>query len=270
MPVLVTVDGTSVAHRLLPRLVAEGGEVRAWVAQGDEAGLRAAGAFVASGDVDDEGRLEAAMEQVHTVVHLAADPLAPSVERVATAASTVLRAAVNAGVRRLIVTSLAGVGALTPSARPGHAEAGLRGALARIEDDLQAAPIPTVVVRTGLVDTSETRDVLAALPTGVAADVEVAPVRDTDLIELLVALDSVRSEAHQGHVTFLADGPRWCTLAEHAERVGATTGLVGRTYRPPEEHPLLRSALAGPWRDPDTTLFDAWDFTGVVPRSPSA
>lgn len=269
MPVLVTVDGSSVAHRLVPRLVAEGGEVRAYVADGDEAALRASGAFVASGDLDDEGRLEAAMEQVHTVVHLAADPLAPSADRVVTSAATVLRAAGNAGVRRLVVTSLAGVGAATPSARPGRRDDGLRGALARIEDHLQAAPLPTVVVRTGLVDTPETRDLLASLAVGDLAAVEVAPVRDHDLVELLVALDTVRSEAHQGHVTFLADGPRRCTLAEHRERVGAAEGLVGRTYRPPDAHPLLRGVLAGPWDDPDTTLFDAWDFTGLVPRGPT-
>jgi uncharacterized protein YbjT (DUF2867 family) len=261
MPVLVTVDGSSVAHRLVARLLQEGGEVRAYVSRGAEAPLRAAGAFVATGDVDDEGRLEAAMAQVHTVVHVAGDPLAPSAGHVATAGDTATRAAVNAGVRRLVVVSLIGAGAA--GAGP------LRGALGRVETALQAAPVPTVVLRTGLVDTPELRDALASSPpSGALAGVEVAPVRDSDLIDLVVAIDALRSEAHEGHVAFRADGPRRTTLGAHVEALGLGGARVGRTWRPASEHPLLQPALRGPWSDEDATLFDAWSFVGLSPQPP--
>jgi hypothetical protein len=69
MPVLVTSAQHPLARRIALRLLEEGGEVRAY-AHGAVADLRAAGAIVASGEVDDEGRLEAAMVQVHTVVHV--------------------------------------------------------------------------------------------------------------------------------------------------------------------------------------------------------
>lgn len=266
MPVLVTVDGSSVSHRLVARLLDEGGEVRAYVSRGAGAALRAAGAFVATGDVDDEGRIEAALEQVHTVVHVAADLLAPSVEHVETAARTLVTAAGNAGVRRLIVVGLAGVATLTAGGSDP-----LRAALARLETTLQGAPIPTVVLRTSLLDTPELRDALASdRPSGDLADVAVAPVRDTDLVELVTAFDGLRSEAHEGHVVFRAEGPARTTLGEHVAALGLTESRVGRTYRPADAHPLLRPALAGPWLDGASALFDAWEFTGIAPQRPSA
>ncbi|MFT5222988.1 MAG: hypothetical protein ACI867_001298, partial [Glaciecola sp.] len=102
MPVLVTQADTTLGTALVRRLLATGGQVRAYCsAGGDVAILRAAGAIVAAGDVDDEGRLEAACEQVHTVIHLAGGLLSPSPERIVADAASVANAAGSAGVHRL-------------------------------------------------------------------------------------------------------------------------------------------------------------------------
>ncbi|MEX2504715.1 MAG: hypothetical protein WD378_07685, partial [Egicoccus sp.] len=66
MPVLVTAAHRPLAKQIALRLLQEGGEVRAY-GSGDTSQLRSAGAFVATGTADDEGRLESAMAEVHTV-----------------------------------------------------------------------------------------------------------------------------------------------------------------------------------------------------------
>src|SRR5687768_9153463 len=91
-----------------------GGEVRVFV---DEAApsavvdaFRAACCKVARGTLDDEGHLETAAEQVHTVVHLGGGPMTPP-DAVLDDAATVLSAAIGAGCRRLIWASHVGADA---------------------------------------------------------------------------------------------------------------------------------------------------------------
>ena len=69
MPVLVTAADRALGGLVVRRILREGGEVRAFGAGGDMQMLRAAGAIVASGEPDDEGLLEAALADVHTVIH---------------------------------------------------------------------------------------------------------------------------------------------------------------------------------------------------------
>src|ERR671919_1154539 len=74
MPVLVTGATGVVGRALVPRLVESGGEVRVYVRR-DVPEYRALGVKVAIGEADHEGRLESALEQVHTLVHLVGGPL---------------------------------------------------------------------------------------------------------------------------------------------------------------------------------------------------
>lgn len=261
MPVLVTAADSPLGARTVRRLLDEGGEVRAYCrGSGPVSELRAGGAIIAIGDLDDEGRLEAAMAQVHTVIHLAGGLLSPTAEAVSFETDVVATAAAQAGVRRLIALSL-------PGADP-RADEPLRRAKGMAEDALRSASVPTVVVRASLVDTPRLRDALAGQRLSLELGQRtVAPLRPDDLVELLAQLDAVRSEAHEGHVVFAADGPTRMTLDDYLARVGVGGSRVGRAYRPPGSDPLLLPALDGPWvSDADEHTFDAWAFTGVRPR----
>ncbi|MFY9588508.1 MAG: NAD(P)H-binding protein, partial [Actinomycetota bacterium] len=74
MPVLVTGATGVVGRVLIPKLVASGGQVRVYVRR-DVPEYRSMGVHVAVGEADHEGRLESALEQVHTLVHLIGGPL---------------------------------------------------------------------------------------------------------------------------------------------------------------------------------------------------
>lgn len=132
MPVLVTGATGFIGRALVPRLVAEGGQVRAYVRR-DAPDLRALGCKVAVGEADDEGRLESALEQVHTLVHLVGSLLP---ERGVTydwlnreTTEVAVRAARNAGVRRVVCLSFPGADPSSPNdylAAKGRAEQAVR------------------------------------------------------------------------------------------------------------------------------------------------
>jgi hypothetical protein len=264
MPVLVTAADRPLARRLVLRLLDEGGEVRAY-GDGVGAAVRAAGAFVAEGTPDDLGRLEAAMIDVHTVVHLTADVLARDASELIAAAEIVTRAASSAQVRRLIVTSVPGA----------SADAGdpLRRAAHEVEVAAAAAAPPSIVLRHSLVDTPALRDALstAGLTDDERAQV-IAPVRVEDLVELVVAFDRARSSAPVGHLVVAADGPERLPIAGYLDRVGVgrpgSGGLIGRRLLADDEAPLLRPALAGPWWSEGPAVLDGWAFAGIVPGVP--
>jgi uncharacterized protein YbjT (DUF2867 family) len=261
MPVLVTAAHQPLARRIATRLLDEGGEVRV-VADGDVTALRAAGAFVATATSDDEGRLEAALAQVHTVVHVGGGLLTRDPGRIVVAAETLARAATGAGVARIITVSL-------PGAHPA-ADDPIRRAKARAEQVLAAVPCPTVVVRAGLVDGPALRDALvtAGLSTEVLAT-EVAPVRATDLIELIAAFDRARSSSPDGHLVVAADGPHRLSIAGYLDRVGAgRISRVGRRLPDPAVVDRLAAVLTGPWRDDGPGRVDGWDFADHQPEVP--
>lgn len=261
MPVLVTAADSPLGARLVSRLLRTGGEVRAF-ATGGPADLPA-GAFVATGDLLDEGHLEAAMEQAHTVVHLGAGLVTASPERLVEEAATVVTAALGAGVRRLIALSVAGAG-------PGAGDR-LRRAFGRVEELLAEAPVPSVALRTSLPDLPEVTDALAAAPlTAEHLGVLVAPVRGQDVVELLAAFDAARSRAEEGHAVFAAEGPQRMTLGDFLERVGIDPPgrvgrLVGRVWRPPGELTPFLQALPGPWVSREAWVPDAFAFAGIEP-----
>lgn len=261
MPVLVTAADRPVGLALTRRLLAEGGEVRAYCGgDGPVGDLRRAGAHVAIGDLDDEGRLDAAMAQAHTVVHAVDPVLAPSLEVLRAAAGATIRAAASAGVRRLVLLSL--VGADPDAADP------LRRALGAVEAAAAAAGPPSVALRCSLVDHAPLREVLANLPLDAPTlDRPVAPVRLDDLAELVAAFDAARGSARRGHAVFVACGRRR-PLRRYLEAVGIGAGRsrVGRVYRPRSAHPLVEVALAGPLAGEDPDVADAWAFAALRPR----
>jgi uncharacterized protein YbjT (DUF2867 family) len=144
VPVLITGAETAEGRAAARRFRSAAGEVRVFVDAADEAAaeaLRAAGCKVARGTLEDEGHLETAAEQVHTVVHLAGGPMTEPADVVDDAA-TVLSAAIGAGCRRLIWASH--VGADDPR---GNA---YLEACADVEEMLAEAPLETIVVRRSL------------------------------------------------------------------------------------------------------------------------
>ena len=256
MPVLVHAAHRPVARRLADRLLEQGGQVRATSAR-DVGLLRARGIHTAACDPDDEGTLEAALTGVHTLVVLlgglgSADTAALEREGMAAA-----RAAEGADVERAVLVTLAG--ADTAAADP------LRRAHGRVAEAFADLPLPSVEVRTGLVDTPALRALLATA--GRAPELReltVAPVALDQLVDLVVAVDAARSRADAGHLVVRADGTARCTL-------GSLLGDVPRVGRrlPSEEvRAALATALDGPWWTEDPSVPDAWALLGVTPDGP--
>ena len=264
MPVLVTAAHQPLARRLAARLLEEGGEVRVF-SSGEVGSLRAAGAFVATGTSDDEGRLEAALAQVHTVVHVGGGLATPDPERLVRDAQVLARAATGAEVRRIVMLSV-------PGAHPDAPEP-LRAAKGRVETVIAEVPCPTIALRVGLVDTPLLRDALATAGLGPELlDTEVAPVRAADVAELVVAFDRARSSSQDGHLVVAADGPERMSLAGYLDRVAIDRpgrgSMVGRRLPDPAGVERLTAALRGPWWSTDPAIVDGWAFAGLEPSVP--
>lgn len=256
MPVLVTAADTTLGTALVRRLLATGGQVRAWCSAGGNSGLlRSSGAIVATGDVDDVGRLEAACEQVHTVIHLGGGLLSSSAERIISDTDAVVTAAANAGAQRLVLLSIVGA---SPTANDE-----LRRAKHAAEALVAAGEVPSVVVRSALVVTGNLAEVLVGTP--LPPHVAGATVRTVDpdrLVEVIAMLDEMRSETERGHATLVAQGGHPIELESLLGERAGTRGV----YQPLERTPLLVAALAGPWTDEDPLTADAWGLTGIEPR----
>ncbi len=119
MPVLLVGAATDVGRRLARILLGDGAQVRVYVDR-DEESFRSAGCNVAVGEFENVGRLESAMEQVHTVVHLAGGARPPEGRSLEwwneETTSCSLIAAAGAGVTRFL--SLSDVGAATEASNP--------------------------------------------------------------------------------------------------------------------------------------------------------
>lgn len=265
MPVLVTRGGSSLGRLIVGSVAATGGQVRAFCAPDAPVGeVRQLGAIVASGSLLDEGHLETAMEQVHTVVHLGVDPLASSADLVVEEAATVLSAAVGAGIRRLLVLSLPGA--------TSDADDPLRRAAAEVELLAQDGPFPATVVRASLIDSPELRAEAARVPLpSTVLDNPVAPVRPADLAGLFMWLDDQRDLAGGTFEVLAAEGPAVLPLRDHLRRVGvtpmSTVGRVVERLRPGSSGSVLAETLAGPWLS-GGGIADGWLRAGIEPSAP--
>jgi len=220
MPVLITGAESGLGAEVMEHLRPTGGELRAYLdatatTEDDAARLRAAGCKVALGELDDEGHLEAALEQVHTVAHCWTGPLHDPRAQVE-AAATLSSALLGAGVRRLIwVCEL-----VRETSNPYLA------ALSEIRGLFDALPVETVTlstaVRYGAGDAFTDR-LRAGWLSGSGADPAAAhaPINLADVARAVVVADGQRGSRRELHVELSLVGPEEHTLAAFLDRLGA-------------------------------------------------
>jgi hypothetical protein len=267
MPVLVHAAHRPLARALARRLLREGGQVRA-TARTDAASLRASGIFTAVCDPDDEGTLEAALTQVHTLVVLLGGLGRPDVEEVRREGLTAARAAEGADIERAILVTAAGSGL--------DASEPLRRVHGDVADAFAALPLPSIELRTGLIDTPATVDLLlaAGLPAEVRART-IAPVTMAALLELVVEVDRARGRASDGHLVVSAVGPDPCTIDEYLDHASAARTvsdgdrrrLTGRRVPTPSARDALLATLDAGWTEEDPLVLDGWQLFGVDPAA---
>lgn len=224
MPVLITGAERPLGRLCTRALAGGGGQVRVYVDDsevetGTIDGLRGLGAKVARGTSDDEGFLEAAMEQVHTVVHAAIDPLVDP-DTVVDDTATVVSAALGAGVRRLILVSHLGVA--DPQSNPWLE------AVAEAETLVADAGTERVIIRRGV--TYAPHDpltwVLSEGAPGASPDATHAPLFAADLAAAVAAADA-RDRAGLSALEFPLTGPEWTSLGELVALLGGQVRSAG-------------------------------------------
>jgi uncharacterized protein YbjT (DUF2867 family) len=225
MPVLVTGATGVVGRALIPRLVDSGGQVRVYVRR-DVPEYRSLGVHVAVGEADHEGRLESALEQVHTLVHLVGGPLP---ERGVTiewlnfeTTQVAVRAAENAEVARIIFLSHLGAG--PASSHPYLAAKG------RAEEAIRAAATQHAIFRCApvLAPGSALATFLSRGVASSALGARMNPVVVDDVVQAIVAADTregeVRGEWELG-------GPEVLTLADLSKRIGTKPRRLSLTQK---------------------------------------
>jgi NADH dehydrogenase len=214
MPVLVTGATGCVGRVLIPKLVEAGGEVRVYIRR-DAPEYRSLGVKVAVGEADHEGRLESALEQVHTLVHLVGGPLPDrgvAMEWLNVDTTEVaLRAAANAGVRRVLF--LTPLGADPASAVPYLAAKGAA------EAAIGSSPMEHAIFRCApILGPGSALSALIGrrLPSGVRG-IRINPVAVGDVADALVAADTRDTDVRG---SWELGGPDVLTFEELAGRVG--------------------------------------------------
>jgi NADH dehydrogenase len=223
-------------------LLEAGGQVRVYVRR-DVPEYRALGVKVAVGDADHEGRLESALEQVHTFVHLVGGPLPEKNVDVGwlnfETTEVALRAAENAEVRRVLFLSPIG-------ADPGSDDPYL-AAKGRAEAAIEASPLEHAIFRTAPI-LGEGSALSTLLSRGVPArirDTKLSPISVSDVAAALVAADTRDAELRGA---WEIGGPDVVTMGQLAERSDSPTGLGRVLSSPPRELVDLygRDAVADP------------------------
>lgn len=258
MPVLICGAATAVGRQIADSLLDEGGEVRLF-SGGDVAALRARGAFVSHGTWDDEGRLEAALTDVHTLVFVP-HSVDSAPDRITAAAAVAARAASNAGVERVLMVSALGV---SGTADP------YRLALREAESQLATVPAPTLIMRSNVVVSPRLIDALLTADLDGVDGVNVAPVSVGDLAALVVAYDQARAKSRDGTLIVRVDGAMTTTFGAYRHAVqqnNAATGRLGRKLLRPAETAALQTFIAAGFAD-DVADVDAFSLAGLHPTS---
>ena len=242
MPVLVTGAESGLGLAVATALAASGGEVRAWLVQerrltNQEVGrrvdamaaaggvgavdvgehLRRLGCKVARGGIDDEGRLELAMEQAHTVMHCWGGPLVDADDEL-DALAGVLSAALGAGCRRFVWASHLGAAA--------EADHPYLVACAEAEALLAEATLESVAVRRSLTygpDDPFTQHLAATPPERLPASRQ-APLAMADLVAAFVEADRARGDVRDLSLVVSLAGPSRLPLPDLAARLRRPVG----------------------------------------------
>jgi NADH dehydrogenase len=225
MPVLVTGATGVIGRALVPRLIESGGQVRVYVRR-EVPEYRSLGVHVSVGEADHEGRLESALEQVHTLVHLIGGPIpgrgVPVEWLNEETVLVALRAAGNAEVARFVFLSPLG-------ADPGSTDRYL-AAKGRAEEAILDAPIQRAIFRCApvLAPGSALATFLSRGIPSSARDVRMNPVTVEDVVSAIVAADTregeVRGEWELG-------GPEVLSLGDLVELTGAKARRLSLTQR---------------------------------------
>jgi hypothetical protein len=229
MPVMVTGAEDALGATVVDALLHTGGEVRAFLdgtvaTAADAATLRGRGCKVAVGELDDEGHLEAALAQVHTVAHCWGGPGHDPGGLVA-AGATLASALLGAGVRRLVwIRELA--------VDPDNVYLAALDQLGALFDDL---PVEVVTLSTGVRhgpgDRLTRRLAQGWLSgTGVAADTPHAPVHVRDVARAVVAADRQRTTSADLRVRLALVGPERLALGQFLRRLGAPSPRDGASH----------------------------------------
>jgi uncharacterized protein YbjT (DUF2867 family) len=247
VPVLVVGPEGAVGRHAVRLLQAGGGEVRAFVAadvdplsDATAAALRARGVKVAHGDLDDESHVERALEQVHTVLHLAGRPTDepdPWLER----AATVVAAAIGAGCRRLVL--------LSDLSAAGPAGNRWLEALAEAEAMAEAAPLESVVLRAAAVHGADDPLTTALAAGALGSDPPGAhwPVAAVDVATAAVLADRERDLDLDLHVVVPLTGPERRTTADLAAALARLLpGTAPGDPLPPHAVELLHRVVERP------------------------
>lgn len=258
MPVLICGASTTVGRQIAHNLLDEGGEIRLF-SVGDVAALRQQGAFVSHGTWDDEGRLEAALTDVHTLVFVP-HGLAWPADRIAAAANVCATAATNAGVKRVIMLSALGA---AQSHEP-H-----RVALAEAERHLARVPAPTLIIRGNLVQSPRLIDALLTADLDGLDEVAVTPVTVDDVAALVVAYDQARADSRDGTLIVRCDGAATMSFGAYrraARQRFADQGRVGRKLLSSTETSALQTFIADGFHDVDADV-DGFALAGLHPST---
>jgi len=255
VPVLICGAATAVGRQIADSLLDDGGEVRLF-SIGDVTSLRQRGAFVSFGTWDDEGRLEAALTDVHTLVFVPHGPPA----RIAAAAKIASEAAANAGVQRVVMVSALRV---STSLEP------YRMALAQAERALASVPAPTLILRSNLVASPRLIDALLTADLAGLDAIDVAPIAVHDLAALVVAFDRARADSREGTLIVRCDGPvalPFGTYRMAMQQRLPTAGRVGRKLLGAADTAALQTFIADGFTD-DMADVDGFALAGLHPTS---
>ena len=256
MTVMVTGASGPLGHTLIPRLVARD-EVRAAVRRPEAAEpLRAMGAKVAIGRLDDADALAEVLRRVYTVIHLVGGANQPDDDAVMAAnhgsVMTALAAAREADVRRFILVSV-------PGASPDASDPYLR-AKGLAEEAVVNAGLEHAVIRSthllglgGLWFTAVLQAALADPPLVLGdPSATVAPVFVDDLADVIVAADD-RPPDPAG--TWALEGPDVMTAAQLVSRLAGPGSRAPVTPAGGELPDALGRLLGMPVTSPAARLF---------------
>ena len=206
----------------MPRLIETGGQVRVYIRR-DEPSYRSRGVKVAIGDADHEGRLESALEQVHTLVHLVGGPLPDRGVTVEwlnlDTIQVALRAAVNAEVRRVLFCSP--VGADPAATHPYLAAAG------RAEEAVRGSGLEHAILRCAPV-LGPGSALAMLLERGVPSRRRSAKLNPVAVADVAAALASADTRDTEMRGTWDLGGPVVVTIEDLVARAGVRRGILSR------------------------------------------